>query len=63
MAAISRWSAENGLLLNLRKVILILNSAVGMVLSSLLLGTEEMPWFDAVNALGVVIDGRIRFDR
>jgi hypothetical protein len=60
---LSRWSAENGLLLNLRKAILILNSAVGMVLSSLLLGTEEMPWCDAVNALGVVIDGRIRFDR
>jgi hypothetical protein len=27
------------------------------------LGTEEIPWCDAVTELGVVIDGRLRFDR
>jgi hypothetical protein len=45
------------------KAILILNSAVGMVLPSLFLGTEEIPWCDAVTDLGVFIDGRLRFDR
>jgi hypothetical protein len=42
--AISRWSVENGLLLNPRKslAILISNSAEGMVLPGLCLGTEEM---------------------
>jgi hypothetical protein len=65
LAAISRWSAENRLLLNPRKsqAILISNYAVGMVLPSLFLGTEEIPWCDAVTDLGVVIDGRLRFDR
>jgi hypothetical protein len=45
-AAISRWSAENRLLLNPQnsQVILIFNSAVGMVLPCLLLGTEKIPW-------------------
>jgi hypothetical protein len=64
LAAIYRWSAENGLLLNPRKsqVILISNSAEGMALSSLFLGTEEIPWCDAVTDFGVVIDGRLRFD-
>jgi hypothetical protein len=40
LAAISRWSAENGLLLNPRKsqAILISSFAVGMVLPSLFLG-------------------------
>jgi hypothetical protein len=44
-AAISRFSAENGLFLNHRKsqAILILNYAVGMVLPSLFLGTQEIP--------------------
>jgi hypothetical protein len=52
LAAIYRWSAENGLLLNPRKsqAILISNSAVGMMP---LLSTD----------LRVVIDGRICFDR
>jgi hypothetical protein len=65
LAAISRWSAENGLLLNPRKsqAILILNSAVGMVLPSLFLGTKEISWCDAVTDLEVVIDGCLRFDR
>jgi hypothetical protein len=46
LAAISRWSAENRLLLNPQnlQVILIFNSAVGMVLPCLLLGTEKIPW-------------------
>jgi hypothetical protein len=58
-------SAENGLLLNPRnsQAILISNSAVGMVLPSLFLSTEEIPWCDAVTDLGVVMDGRLRFDR
>jgi hypothetical protein len=58
LATISRWSAENGLLLNPRKsqAILISNSAMGMVLPSLFLGTEKIPWRDAVTDLGVVID-------
>jgi hypothetical protein len=34
-----------------------------MVLPSLFLGTEEIPWCDAVSDLGVVIDGRLCFDR
>jgi hypothetical protein len=44
LAAISRWSVENGLLLNPRKslAILISNSAEGMVLLGLCLSTEEM---------------------
>jgi hypothetical protein len=65
LAAIYRWSAEKGLLLNLHKLqtILISNSAEGMVLPSLFLGTDEIPWCDAVTDLGVVIDGRFRFDR
>jgi hypothetical protein len=65
LAAIYRWSAENGLLLKPCKsqAILISNSAVGMVLPSLFLGTEEIPWCDTVTDLGVVIDGRLRFDR
>jgi hypothetical protein len=39
LGAISRWSDENGLLFNHRKIqaILISNSAVGMVLPSLFL--------------------------
>jgi hypothetical protein len=63
--AISRWSAEKKLLLNLRKLqaILNLNSAVGMVLPSLFLSMEEIPWYDAVIDRGVVIDGRLHFDR
>jgi hypothetical protein len=63
--AISRWSAEKKLLLNLRKLqaILILNSAVGMVLPSLFLSMEEIPWYDAVTDRGVVMDGRLHFDR
>jgi hypothetical protein len=62
---ISRWSAKNVLLLNSRKsqAILISNSAVGMMLPSLFLGTEDIPWCDAVTDLGVVIDGRLCFDR
>jgi hypothetical protein len=67
LAAIYRWSAENGLLLLLNpcklQAILISNSAVGMVLSSLFLGTEQIPWCDAITDLGVVIDGRLCFDR
>jgi hypothetical protein len=65
LAAISRWSAENGLLLNPRKsqAILISSFAVGIVLPCLFLGTEEIPWCDAVTDLGVVINGRLRFDR
>jgi hypothetical protein len=53
------------LLLSPRKsqAILISDSAVGMVLPSLFLGTEETPWCDAVTELGVVIDSRLRFDR
>jgi hypothetical protein len=53
LAAISRWSAEKGLLLYPRNLqaILISNSAVGMVLLSFFLGTEEIPWCDAVNDL------------
>jgi hypothetical protein len=45
LAAIYRWSAENGLLLNPRKsqAIMISNSVVSMVLSSLFLGTEKIP--------------------
>jgi hypothetical protein len=37
---------------------------VGTVLSSLFLGTEEIPWCDAVTDLDVdvVINGRLRFD-
>jgi hypothetical protein len=60
LAAISHWLAENGLVLNPRKsqAILISNSAVSMVLPSLFLGTEEIPWCDAVTDLGVDIDGR-----
>jgi hypothetical protein len=48
-------------LLNPRKsqVIPILNFAVGMVLSSLFLGSAKIPWCDAVTDLGVVIDGRL----
>jgi hypothetical protein len=34
-----------------------------MVLPSLFLGTEKIPWCDAVTDLGVVINGRLRFDR
>jgi hypothetical protein len=45
-AAISRWLAANGLLLNPRKV-----------LPSLFLGTKEIPWCDAVTDLRVVIKG------
>jgi hypothetical protein len=66
LAAISRFdSAENGLLLDPRnsQAILISNSAVGMVLSSLFLSTEEIPWCDAVTDLVVIIDGCLRFDR
>jgi hypothetical protein len=65
LAAISQWSAKNGWLLNPRKLqaILISNSAVGMVLPSLFLGTEEITWCDSVTDLGVVIDGPFRFDR
>jgi hypothetical protein len=65
LAAISRWSAENGLLLNPRKsqTILISNSAMSMVLPSLFLGTENIPWSDAVPDRGVVIDGRLHFNR
>jgi hypothetical protein len=65
LAAISRWSDVNEFLLNPRKsqAILISNSDVAMVLPSLFLGTEEIPWCDAVTDLGVVIDGRLRFDR
>jgi hypothetical protein len=69
LAAISRWSAENGLLLKPRKLhanvlqaIPILNSVVGMILPSLFLGTEEIPWCESATDLGVVIDGRLRFD-
>jgi hypothetical protein len=36
---------------------------VGIVLPCLFLGTEEIPWCDAVTDLGVVINGRLRFDR
>jgi hypothetical protein len=66
LAAISGWLAENGLLFNPRKsqAILISNYVVSMVLPSLFLGIrEEIPWCDAVTDLGVVIDGRLRFDR
>jgi hypothetical protein len=67
LAAISRWSAENGLLLLFNpcklQAILISNSAVGMVLLGLFLGTEEILWCDAVTDLGVVIDGHLCFDR
>jgi hypothetical protein len=44
LAAISRWSADNGLLLNPRKsqAFFISNSAVGMVLHIGFLGTEEL---------------------
>jgi hypothetical protein len=65
LAAISPWSAENGLLLNPRKsqAILISNSAVGMVLPSLFLGMEETTWCDAVTDLRMIIDVRLRFDR
>jgi hypothetical protein len=65
LAAISRWSTENQLLLSLCKLqaILISNSAGGMVLSSFFLGTKKIPWYDAVTDLEVVIDGRLRFDR
>jgi hypothetical protein len=34
-----------------------------MVLPSLFESTEEIPWCDAVTHLGVVTDGRRRFDR
>jgi hypothetical protein len=34
-----------------------------MMLPSLFLGTEEIPWYDAVTDLELVIDGRLRFDR
>jgi hypothetical protein len=53
------------LLLNPNKsqAILISTSAVVMVLPSLFLGTEEIPWCDAVTVLGVVINGRLHFDR
>jgi hypothetical protein len=44
------------------QVTLISNSAVDMVLPSLFLGTEEIPWCDAITELGVVIDSRFRFD-
>jgi hypothetical protein len=44
-------------------LVLISNSAVGMVLPSLLLDAEEIPWCDAVTDMGVGIDGRLRFDR
>jgi hypothetical protein len=59
-AAISRCLTENGLLLNPRKsqATLISNSAVGMVLPTLFLGTDEIPWCGAVTDMGVVIDGR-----
>jgi hypothetical protein len=46
----------------LRQAILISKSTVGMVLF-LFLGTDEIPWCDAVTDLGVVIDGRLCFDR
>jgi hypothetical protein len=36
---------------------------LGMVLPSLFLGTEKIPWCDAVTDLEVVIDVRLRFDR
>jgi hypothetical protein len=36
---------------------------MGMVLPTLFLGKEEIPWCDAVTNLGLVIDGRLRFDR
>jgi hypothetical protein len=45
------------------QVILILNSALGMVLPCLFLGTEEISWCDAVADLGVFIDGRLHVDR
>jgi hypothetical protein len=65
LGAISRWLAANGLLFNPRRsqAILISNSDVGMILPSLFLGTEEIPWCDAVTDLGVVIDGCFCFDR
>jgi hypothetical protein len=49
------------LLLNHRKsqANLISNTAVGMILPSLFWGTDESPWCD----LGLVIDGRLNFDR
>jgi hypothetical protein len=49
LVAISRWSAENGLLLNplMSQAILISNSAVGMMLPSLFLSMEAIPWSDA----------------
>jgi hypothetical protein len=34
-----------------------------MVLPSLFLGTEEIPWSDVVTDLGAVIDDRLRVDR
>jgi hypothetical protein len=65
LPVISRWSAENGLLLSLRKLqaILISNSAVDMMLSSLFFGMEEIPWCVAVTDLGLVIDGHLCFNR
>jgi hypothetical protein len=65
LALISRWVAENELSLNLRKfqALLISNSNVGLVMPHLFLGTEKIPWCDAVTDLGVVIDGHLTFGR
>jgi hypothetical protein len=52
LAAISRWLAANGFLLNPRKV-----------LPSMFLGTKEIPWCDAVTDLRVVIKGHFHLDR
>jgi hypothetical protein len=55
LALISRWVAENELSLNLRKfqALLISNSNVGLVMPHLFLGTEKIPWCDAVTDRGL----------
>jgi hypothetical protein len=62
ISALNKDLAENGFLLNPRKLhaIIISNSAMGVVLPSLFL---EIPWCDAVTDLGLGIDGYLRFDR
>jgi hypothetical protein len=45
------------------RMILISNSNGGLVMPQLFLGTEKIPWCDVVTNLGVVINGRLTFDR
>jgi hypothetical protein len=66
LAAISRASIENGLLLNTpasRRQFWFWILLLGMVIPSLFLGTEKIPWCYVVTDLEVVIDVRLLFDR